>query len=83
MIHQQQEAKVESTIEKEGNEVDKKEAITRLSKDTNKTTLDNNDSEDGKNSEKKCKLEPKYKYFTMMRCHSLSCGATNVFLTYF
>ena len=54
MIHQQQEAKVESTIEKEGNEVDKKEAITSLSKDTNKTTLDNNDSEDGKNSEKIC-----------------------------
>ena len=54
MIHQQQEAKVESTIEKEGNELEKKEANTSVSKNTDTTTSDNNESEDGKNSEKIC-----------------------------
>ena len=54
MIHQQQEAKVESTIEKEGNEVEKKEAITSVSENTDTKTSDNNEPEDGKNSEKIC-----------------------------
>ncbi len=83
MIHQQQEAEEESSIEKEGNEVEKIEANTSVSENTDTKTPYNNEPENGKNSEKKCKLEPKYKYFTMMRFHSLTCGATNVFLTYF
>ena len=74
---------VESSIEKEGNEVEKIEDSISVSENTETKTPYNNEPKDGKNSEKKCKLEPKYKYFTMMRCHSLSCGATNVFLTYF
>ena len=54
MIHQQQEAEVESTIEKRGNELGKKEANTSVSKNTDTTTSDNNESKDGKNSEKIC-----------------------------
>ncbi len=72
MTHQQQEAEVESTIEKEGNEVEKIEANTSVSENTDTKTPYNNEPENGKNSEKKCKLEPKYKYFTMMRFHSLT-----------
>ncbi len=58
MIHQQQEAEEESTIEKRGNELGKKEANISVSKNTDTGTSDKNESENGKNSEKLCTLEP-------------------------
>ena len=58
MIHQQQEAEVESTIEKRGNDLGEEEANTSVYKNTNTGTSDKNELENGKKSKKLCTFEP-------------------------
>ena len=49
---------MESSIEKEGNEVEKIEDSISVSENTETKTPYNNEPKDGKSSEKKCKFEP-------------------------